>query len=185
MKASGLGPQASDRIAVGIIRKAHGVHGEASVEPWTDSLGRFRELHTVTLVSPDDSETRAAEIESSRPHGDRALVKFKGIESPEQLRDLRNWTIEIPKSEARKLDPGQYFLHDLKGLELVDGTGKRRGVVKEAYEGGGGVLLNVEGPNGDYEVPFAAEICTKIDLQKKKIIVDLPEGLDDLDHVED
>ncbi|HSP14125.1 MAG TPA: ribosome maturation factor RimM [Thermoanaerobaculia bacterium] len=174
-----------DRLAVGIIRKAHGVHGEASVEPWTDSLDRFSELHAVTLVSPDDSETRAAEIESSRAHHDRALVKFKGIESPEALLELRNWTIEIPKSQARKLGPGEYFLHDLEGLELVDRSGSRRGVVKEAYAGGGGVLLNVEGPNGEFEVPFAAEICTDIDLKKKKIVVDLPDGLDDLDHVED
>ncbi len=174
-----------DRIAVGIIRKAHGVRGEASVEPWTDSPGRFNDLRAVTLVSPDDAETRSAEIESSRAHGDRALVKFKDIDSPEALRDLRNWTIEIPMAEARKLDRGEYFLHDLEGLELVDAAGERRGVVKEAYEGGGGILLNVEGPNGEFEVPFAEEICTKIDLRRKKIIVDLPEGLDDLAHVED
>ena len=175
----------SQRIAVGIIRKAHGVRGEASVEPWTDSLDRFGELHGVMLVSPDDAETRPAEIESSRAHGDRALVKFKGIDSPESLRDFQNWTIEIPLADARKLDRGEFFLHDLEGLELVDAAGTRRGVVKEAYEGGGGVLLNVEGPNGDYEVPFAEAICTKIDLKKKRIIVDLPEGLDDLDHVAD
>src|SRR5574342_104688 len=162
-----------DRIAVGIIRKAHGVRGEASVEPWTDSLDRFNDLRAVTLVSPDDSETRPAEIESSRAHGDRALVKFKDIDSPEALRDLRHWTIEIPMAEARKLDRGEYFLHDLEGLELIDAAGKRRGVVKEAYEGGGGILLNVEGPNGEFEVPFAEEICTKIDLRRKKIIVDL------------
>jgi 16S rRNA processing protein RimM len=185
MKASGLGPRASDRIAVGIIRKAHGVRGEASVEPWTDSPERFKKLRAVTLVSPDESETRDAEIESTRAHVDRALVKFKGIDSPEALRDLQNWTIEIPLSKARKLKRGEYFLHDLEGLELVDASGKRRGVVKDAYEGGGGVLLNVEGPNGDFEVPFAEEICTKIDLKKGKITVDLPEGLDDLDHVED
>ncbi len=175
----------ADRIAVGIIRKPHGVRGEASVEPWTDSLDRFNELHAVTLVSPDEAETRVVEIESARTHGDRALVKFKGIDSPEALRDLRTWTIEIPMAEARKLDRGEYFLHDLEGLELVDAAGKRRGVVKKAYEGGGGVLLNVEGPNGEFEVPFAEEICTTIDLRRKKIIVDLPEGLDDLANVED
>jgi 16S rRNA processing protein RimM len=117
-------------------------------------------------------------------HHDRALVKFKGIDSPESLRDFQNWTIEIPLSDARKLDRGEYFLHDLEGLELIDAAGKTRGVVKAVYEGGSGILLNVAGPNGEYDVPFAEEICTKIDLKKKKIIVDLPEGLDDLDHVE-
>jgi 16S rRNA processing protein RimM len=174
-----------DRIAVGIIRKAHGVRGEASVELWTDSAERFSELRSVTLVSPDESESREIEIERSRPHADRALVKFAGIESPEDLLSLRGWTIEIPASEARKLDEDEYFLHDLAGLTLVDAEGRTRGVVKEAYEGGGGVLLSVEGPKGDFEVPFAAAICTRVDLAAKQIIVDLPKGLDDLDTVED
>ena len=173
------------RIAVGVIRKAHGVRGEASVEPWTQSLDRFSELRSVTLVSPDESETREIEIEAARPHAGRALVKFAGIESPEDLQALRGWTVEIPASDARKLDADEYFLHDLAGLTLVDRDGKERGVVKEAYEGGGGVLLSVEGPKGEFEVPFAAAICTSIDLAGKKIIVDLPDGIDDLAHVED
>lgn len=174
-----------DRIAVGIIRKPHGVRGEANVEPWTDTFERFAELRIVTLVSPGEARTRTAEIEATRAHGGRALVKFSGIHAPEELRKLQNWTIEIPESEARKLDSGEYFLHDLAGLTLIDGDGKERGVVKEAYEGGSGILLNIQGPRGEFEIPFAAEICTEIDLEGKKIIVDLPEGLDDLANVED
>ena len=173
------------RIAVGIIRKAHGVRGEASVEPWTDSLDRFSELDAVTLVSPDEEETRDARIETARAHGDRALVKFKSIDTPEDVQSLQNWTIEIPLEDARKLEANEYFLHDLVGLTLVDREGRTRGTVKEVYEGGGGLLLNVDGPHGEYEVPFAAEICPEIDLASKRIVVDLPEGLDDLKNVED
>jgi 16S rRNA processing protein RimM len=173
-------------IAVGVIRRPHGVRGEASVEPWTDSLDRFSELHRVTLVSPDESSTREVEIEGFRPHGDRALIKFAGIETPEDLQPLQNWTVEIPDEEARELDEDEYFLHDLAGLTLIDGEGRERGVVVEAYEGGGGVLLNVKRPDGSsYEVPFATDICMEIDLEQKRIRVSLPQGLDDLDHVED
>lgn len=174
-----------ERIAVGVIRKAHGVRGEASVESWTESLDRFSDLDKVTLVSPDEDQTRDAAVESARAHGDRALVKFRGIETPEDIQSLQNWTIEIPKDQARQLGQGEFFLHDLVGLRLVDRHGRERGVVKEVYEGGGSLLLNVEGPKGEYEVPFASEICTEIDLAGKKIVVNLPEGLDDLANVED
>jgi ribosomal 30S subunit maturation factor RimM len=53
--------------------------------------------------------------------------------------------------------------------------------VIEAYEGGGGVLLNVRrgGDGKEYEVPFAASICTAIDMKAKMIVVDLPEGIDE------
>jgi 16S rRNA processing protein RimM len=173
------------RIAVGVIRKPHGIRGEASVELWTDSVERLQELKEVDLVSPDEKATRAVRIEAVRAHTDRALVKFEGLDSPEDLRGLQNWTIEIPEEQARDLDEDEYFLHDLAGLTLVDAEGNVRGVVKEAQEGGGGVLLQVEGPNGPYEVPFASEICTSIDLNARRITVNLPEGLDDLDHAED
>ena len=164
-------------IALGIIRKPHGIRGEASVEPWTDFADRFHEVSRVTLVAPGESSTREATIESARVHGDRVLVKFSGIDAVD---DLRDWTIEIPDEEARKLDEDEYFLHDLVGMKLVDENGNDRGVVTDAYTGGGGTLLEVTQGNQKYEVPFATDICTKIDREAKTIVVRLPEGLDDL-----
>jgi 16S rRNA processing protein RimM len=174
------------RIAVGVIRKSHGVRGEASVEAWTDSPDRFEELDEVTLVSPDDSQTRVARIESSRVHAGRALVKFAGIDSPEDIQLLHNWTIEIPEEDARALEEGEYYLHDLAGLTLFDGEGRERGVITDVIEGGGGVLFNVKRPDGKmFQLPFAAELCTEIDVAGKRMVVNLPEGLDDLDAVAD
>jgi len=176
----------SQRIAVGVIRKAHGVRGEASVEAWTDSPDRFAELDSVTLVSPDESSTRDVRIESTRPHAGRALVKFAGIDLPEDVQALQNWTIEIPEEDARALEEDEYFLHDLVGLTLIDGSGNQRGVVIEVIEGGGGLLLRVKRADGKvFEVPFAAEFCTEIDLRAKRMVVNLPEGLDNLDAVAD
>lgn len=176
----------STRIAVGVIRKAHGVRGEASIEPWTDSLDRFDDLETVTLVSPDEKELRETAVESVRIHAGRALVKFAGIDTPEDVQLLHNWTLEIPEEEARELEEDEYFLHDLAGLTLIDAEGRTRGVVVEAYEGGAGILLNVKRPDGrEFELPFAADLCTEIDLEAKRMRVNLPEGIEDLDAVAD
>lgn len=176
----------NDRIAVGVIRKAHGVRGEASIEPWTGSVERFTELASVTLVSPDETSTRTVEIEAVREHGGRALVKFRGIESPEEVQTLQNWTVEIPEAEARELEEDEYFLHDLVGLTLFDADGRERGVVTDIFEGGGGLLLHVKRSDGkEFELPFAADLCTEIDIAGKRMVVALPEGLDDLDAVAD
>lgn len=167
-------------IALGVIRKAHGVRGEASVEAWSDSPERFTELTAVTLVSPDEKTSRPATIEAVRLHAGRALVKLTGIDSPEEVQKLQNWTIEIPEGEARKLDPDEYFLHDLVGLTLVDTAGNERGKVVAVEETAGGLLLAVQGVRGRFDVPFAADICTKIDLGSRRITVELPEGLEEL-----
>jgi 16S rRNA processing protein RimM len=174
---------AGDRIALGVIRKAHGVRGEASVEVWSDSADRFNDLHAVTLVSPDEGQTREAVIESTRAHAGRALVKFSGLESPEDVRKHQGWTVEIPEGEARKLDTNEYFLHDLVGLTLVDAEGRQRGKVVDTEEGAGGILLNVERDGHRFDVPFAAEIVTGIDLVARRATVAFPKGLDDLDAV--
>jgi len=174
------------RIAVGIIRKPHGVRGEASVEPWTDSIDRLEELEAVTLASPDERDVREVEIESLRPHGERALVKFKGIDTPEDVSRLHNWTLEIPEEHAKSLDQDEYFLHDLIGLTLIDAEGRNRGVVIDTFEGGGGILLEVKRPDGKrFELPFAADLCTDIDLEAKRIVVALPEGIEDLESVKE
>lgn len=171
---------ASDRIALGVIRKAHGVHGEASVEPWTDSPARFSELRAVFLVSPDESEVRDATIEHSREHLGRALVKLAGIDTPEAVRGVQNWTIEVPESQARALEKDEYFLHDLVGLILIDINGNEVGVVDDVIEGGGGILLTIRSGRRKFDVPFAADICTKVDLEKRQMTVNLPEGLDEV-----
>ena len=176
----------ASRIAVGIIRKAHGVRGEASVEAWTDDLDRFAELRSVTLVSPDETKTRLTEIETYRVHAGRVLVKFGGIDSPEDVQLLQNWTVEIPEEQARELEEDEYFLHDLVGLTLIDAEGRERGLIVDVYEGGGGILFNVKRPDGkEFELPFAADLCTSVDLAQKRMTVSLPEGLDDLDAVEE
>jgi 16S rRNA processing protein RimM len=173
-----------ERIAVGIIRKAHGVRGEASIEPWTDSADRFEELESVTLVSPDDALTRELRVESVRAHGERALMKFAGIDTPEEVQTLHNWTVEIPADQARALDEDEYFLHDLIGLTLIDAEGRQRGVITDTYEGGGGILLHVKRADGkEFDVPFAADLCTEIDVAGRRMVVALPEGLDDLDAI--
>jgi 16S rRNA processing protein RimM len=168
-----------NRIALGVIRKAHGVRGEASVEPWTE-LERFLELREVTLAAPDDSSPRDLRIEAVRLHGGRALIKFEGIETPEDLALYRGWTVEIPEEQARKLESDEFFLHDLVGLTLVDESGAEQGRVIDAYEGGGGVLLEVEREGKKFDVPFASDICKTIDLEGKRIVVALPEGLDEI-----
>jgi 16S rRNA processing protein RimM len=168
-----------DRIALGIIRKAHGVRGEASVDAWSDSPERFSDVSAVTLVSADESSTRDTTIESVRIHAGRALVKFAGVDSPEEVQLLQNWTVEVPSSQARKLDDDEYFLHDLVGLTLME-NGSPRGKVIEIEETGAGVLLVVEGLRGKFDVPFAADICRKVDLDAKTIVVSLPDGIEDL-----
>jgi len=164
-------------IAVGRVSRAHGVKGEVTVLSLSDVTARFEPGSTVFV---GESNAAPLTVETRRGTPQRPLIKFREIATPEEIASLQEWTIEIPESAARTRQTDEYFLHDLIGLRLVDAAGKERGEVIEAYEGGGGVLLNVKrADDHEYEVPFAAAICTEIDIDGKRILVDLPEGIDE------
>jgi 16S rRNA processing protein RimM len=86
--------------------------------------------------------------------------------------------VRIPASERTALDKGEYFQSDLIGCEVVDRrTGDSIGHVTAWDDGGGSGLLVVD---DTLLVPFARSICVEIDPAAKRIAVDLPDGLKDL-----
>ncbi len=180
------GPALDELFAVGVIRRPHGIRGEISVEPLTDFPDRFNDLERVRLVRPDRAASDEVRVESARVHGQRVLLKLEGIDTPERVRELRDWTLEIEPGQARSLDDDEYFLHDLEGLTVVTPGGRTVGTVAGVAEGGGGILLTVRKVSGgSFEMPFAASICTEIDLPSRRIVADLPEGLENLEEAEE
>ena len=69
-------------IALGVIRKPHGVRGEASVEPWTNDAERFAEVKRVTLVSPDEKSQREEFRLRATVHDVVVLSSFSGTVTP-------------------------------------------------------------------------------------------------------
>ena len=76
------------------------------------------------------------------------------------------------------LDPGEFFQSDLIGCEVVDRrSGESLGRVSAWQDGGGAGLLELA---GGLLIPFARSICVEIDPARRRIAVDLPEGLTDV-----
>ncbi|HEY0591216.1 MAG TPA: tRNA (guanosine(37)-N1)-methyltransferase TrmD [Thermoanaerobaculia bacterium] len=186
MSPENADPSLDELIAVGVVRRPHGIRGEISVEPLTDDPERFHDLRTVWLVRADRSASEKTDVESARVHGGRVLVKLAGVDTPERVRELRDWTIEIAPGDARPLDANEFFLHDLEGLTVVTPAGRTVGTVVSVDEGGGGILLTVaKSGGGSFEMPFASSICTEIDLGARRIVADLPAGLENLEEAEE
>lgn len=120
---------------------------------------------------------RALVVESARDHRNRFLVKFEGIEDRESAETLRG-PLYVPSDEARELEPGEFWEHDLTGLDVVRAvSGDVVGKVARIEEGPAQDLLVVETPAGERLVPFVAEIVVEVDVGAGKVTVDPPEGL--------
>jgi len=153
------------------LLRPRGNKGELAALPLSDHRERFARLGRVMVGE------RALEVENAWWHGDRLILKFSGVDSISDAEALAGEDVRVPAGERTKLDADEYFLSDLVGCTVIDRqTGRSRGVVEGWTETGGPVLLMV----GELLIPFARSICTEIDVQAKRIVVDLPEGLADL-----
>ena len=156
--------------------RAWGIRGELIAIPLSDRLERFQELGRVYLFG--SGPAAQYEVESARIVPGSVIFKFRGIDSIDDADRWRGAEVRIPREERLEPEPGEFFIGDLVGCEVVErGSGESLGLVTGWNEGGACGLLQV-GP--DLLIPFARSICVSIDIAGKRIEVDLPEGLKDL-----
>jgi 16S rRNA processing protein RimM len=116
------------------------------------------------------------EVENVWTHGDHLVFKFHGVDTISDAERLAGAEVAIPFEQRAALGEQEYYQSDLVGCEVVDATGRSLGVVTDFEETGGTPLLRV----GDLLIPFAKSICTSIDPANKRIVINPPEGLLDL-----
>ena len=184
-------------VTLGRILRPRGLGGEVAAEILTDFPERLPKLREVWLSNPTDSnpahptsrpdgrsEPRRARVKRcwlSTSRGGQAIFHFTGVDSAEAAESLRGLEIQVPMEERAPLAAGNYYVSDLIGCQVWEaGAPAALGPVREVEFPGGVPLLAIETNQGEVLVPLAAEFCVQIDVQAKRIDVNLPEGLRDL-----
>jgi len=163
-------------VAVARIVKPRGLKGEVIAEILTDFPERFEGLQGVTAVKPD-GERLDLKIEEHWFQQARIVLKFTGYDSVEAAEDLRNTEICVAENEAVKLDTDEFYDWQLVGCNVETNDGASVGIVTDVMRTGPNELLVVAGEGKEHLIPFAAAICTEVDIESKLIRVDPPDGL--------
>lgn len=166
----------TDLVAIAKIVKSRGLRGEVSADILTDFPERFDDLESVIALLPNGTRQNL-KIEGFRFQKNRILLTFEKINSVEAAENLRNAEICVPESEAVALEEDEYFDWELEGCAVETVEGEKIGCVKELMRTGGTEILVVKGAEKEFLIPFAETICTEVDVEKKLIRVDAPEGL--------
>ena len=169
---------AVELVAVARVAKARGVRGEVAADIWTDFPERFERLEELIAVFPGGARKRLA-LEGHWLHGDRAVLKFRGFDSPEAAAVLAGCELAVPESEAVELEEGEFYDWQLEGCRAETVGGRELGTVREVLHTGGEapVLVIRDEREREHLVPLAESICVEIDTDAKLIRVDAPEGL--------
>lgn len=166
-------------VTVGRIVRPHGIKGQVVVAPETDyPAERFAAGAVVHWLKA--GEAAPVEVVASREHQGRWVVGFAGITTMNDAETLRGRELRIPAEALRPLAPGGYYTHDLAGCEVELMSGRRVGLVERVDLGHGTPLLVVRTGRGEVLVPLAETVCRRIDIAAKRIVIDPPEGLIEL-----
>jgi 16S rRNA processing protein RimM len=161
-------------ITLARVVKTQGRYGEVAAEIHTDVPGRLHAGMKILALSEAGSR-RELQIDDVWPHKNWLVLKFAGVDSISDAEVLIGCELQVPASERAKLEEGAFYVSDLIGCALFD-SGREVGVVSDVRFGAGEAPLLVVG-SGKHEIPYAQVFLERVDLEHKRIEMNLPEGL--------
>lgn len=169
-----------DLIIIARAVRTRGLKGELVADVLTDFPGRFEQVSELTGVG-SRGERKQLELESYWFQNDRMVLKFAGYDSIESAKALVGFEFGLPEAERVQLSADEFYDWELEGCSVENKAGSLIGEVGAVMRTGGVELLVVEDTAGkEVLIPMAQSIVVEIDISRKKILIDPPEGLLDL-----
>ena len=122
-------------------------------------------------------QAQALRVTTMRVHRGRPIIGLEGFETMNEAETLAGLELRVPEDELEPLPSGMFYRHDLVGCRVETAGGSWVGDVA-AVEGEMGTSpLVVSAPGGEVLIPLAEAICVSIDTAARRIVVDPPDGL--------
>lgn len=164
-----------DRVTIGKVVAPHGVRGDVRIAVLSDFPERFLELDKVYLA-----DGRKLNVESARFHKQIVLLKFKGLDTMDDVEPLRGQYIQVNREDAVVLPEGHYYFFDIIGLEVYTVEGDKLGTITDILQtGSNDVYVTENKEKKPILIPALKEVVKVIDIQGKKMIVKLQEEWND------
>jgi len=161
-------------LVIGKLGRPHGLHGEILMVVYTDFPERI-EPGVTLFIGP---RYQPVKLIKSRPHTRGLLVTFEDYHVREKIAELRNQLVYVRTSDSPLLDPGEYYHHQLLGLQVIDENGRLLGLLSSILETGANDVYVIRDQTGaEILIPAIDSVILDIDLEHKQIQVHLLSGL--------
>ncbi len=161
-------------LAVGKLRRSHGVEGAMIMDVLTDFPERLRAGKTV-YIGPQHEPMLIASV---RGHDKALIIRFSGFATPEETGRLRNMMVSVRADALPELPDGQYYHHQLLNLKVVNESGQALGELVQILETGANDVYLVKTPEGkELLLPAVEDVILSVDLEKGEMRVRPPEWL--------
>jgi 16S rRNA processing protein RimM len=160
-------------LIVAQVLAPHGIRGELKCRIVTDfPKQRFKRGNRVLL-------RRAPHvISAARVQGTTVLLKLEDITDRDQAQTFRGADVEVATDDAVTLPKGQYYWHQVIGLDVHDATSNEcLGKVQDIIETGANDVYVVRGSRGEILVPAIKDVVKEINPATGRILIEPLPGM--------
>jgi 16S rRNA processing protein RimM len=161
---------------VGRIARAHGLRGQVIVNLDTD-FPETRFQPGAELFIERGGTVSALRLTTVWFHRDRPVIGVEGVTTMTEAEALAGRELRVPADWLAPLPAGTFYHHDLVGCRVETSDGRQVGIVSGVEGTMAGSRLVIEGSRGEILIPLVSHICPTIDVGAKRIVVDPPDGL--------
>ena len=163
-------------LEIGQIVNSYGIKGFLKVVPFTDDITRYNDLKTIYIEK--NKKLEEMEIEEVKYHKNLVLLKLKGIDDINQTIPYKNCYIKIDRENGVDLPENTYFIVDLIDMEVYTEENNLLGKIVDVFPTGSNDVYVVKDDLGKQVLlPAIREVIKKVDVENKKMIVHLIDGL--------
>ncbi|WP_160153050.1 ribosome maturation factor RimM [Microbulbifer sp. ALW1] len=168
-----------DLVTVGRITAVYGIRGWLKVHSFTEPMENILQFSQWWLQDAKSAgQWQSLDIDGGKRHGKGLIVHIKGVDDRDIAAQFCQRDIAVVRSEMPQLDEGEYYWHQLQGLQVVsqfEGREHRFGEVVRLMETGANDVMVVRGGDDGRErlIPYLpGEFITDVDLEAGVITVD-------------
>jgi 16S rRNA processing protein RimM len=165
-----------DMVVVGRIARAQGNRGQVIVDPVTDFPEERFKAGSVLQIRRTDA-TESLTIEHARFHRGRPVLQLAGVDTMDAAEALAGSELRVDTAALQPLPPGSFYHHDLIGCAVETRNGERIGEVIGVEGESSGSRLVVKKGGAEILIPLVEGICISVDIAGRKIVVEPPDGL--------
>jgi 16S rRNA processing protein RimM len=162
-------------VCLGVVAGAWGVQGAVRLKSFCS------DPETIAGYSPLTSEDGSQyNLKIVRQLKGAFAATLTGVSDREAADALRGTKLYAARTRLPTLPDDEFYYTDLIGLAVSDTGGAMLGTVKSVMDHGAGDILEIERPSlSVLLLPFTHEAVPTVDLSGKRIVVDIPTGLED------
>jgi 16S rRNA processing protein RimM len=167
-----------DFITLARVVKTQGRRGEVAGEIYSDVPGRFAlGMRLLALPREPNRIRRELEVQDFWPHKGLLVFKFAGVDSISEAETLVGCELQVPQSQRSELQAGWNYVSDLVGCSVLDRERDIGRIEDVEFGAGEAPLLIVRDVSRRVEIPFAEAYLDSVDLERRQVRMNLPEGL--------